>query len=110
MISIIIPFFNEKENLPELLIELHAALKNTEYEIVFVNDGSTDGSVSDIKDSIDDKKVLLVKMGRQMGKGKALKAGIERSTGEYIVFMDADLQDNPADIPHLINKLEEGFD
>ncbi len=110
MISIIAPFFNEKENLPELLKEINVAMKNSEYEIVFVNDGSTDGSVSNIKDDIDDKKVLLVKMGRQMGKGKALKAGIERSSGEYIVFMDADLQDDPADIPHLIKKLEEGYD
>lgn len=110
MISIIVPFFNEKENLPELLKEIHAAMRNSQYEIVFVNDGSTDGSVQNIKDEIDDKKVLLVKMGRQMGKGKALKAGIERSTGEYIVFMDADLQDDPADIPTMLEKLKEGYD
>lgn len=110
MISIIIPFFNEKENLSVLLTEIHTAMENKEYEVILVDDGSTDNSIADVKESVDNKKVMLVKMGRQMGKGKALNAGVERSTGEYIVFMDADLQDDPADIPHLTKKLEEGYD
>lgn len=110
MISIIVPFHNERENLPQLLTEIHAAMKERAYEVLLVDDGSTDKSVSEIKDRLEDKKVQLIRMGRQMGKGKALNAGIERSTGEYIVFMDADLQDDPTDIPKLLEKLEEGYD
>ncbi|OGK12857.1 hypothetical protein A3A93_05105 [Candidatus Roizmanbacteria bacterium RIFCSPLOWO2_01_FULL_38_12] len=110
MLSLIIPFHNEKENLSILLSQIHESLKNHEYEVVLVDDGSTDQSSESIKDQIDSKKVYLVKMGRQMGKGKALSEGIEHSHGEYIVFMDADLQDDPADIHNFVNKLNEDHD
>ena len=110
MLSIIIPFHNEKENLSILLTQIHDVLKDQSYEIVLVDDGSTDQSSTSIKDQVDGKKVILLKMGRQMGKGKALSVGIDRSQGENIVFMDADLQDDPADINHFAKKLSEGYD
>ena len=110
MLSIIIPFHNEKENLHVLLSQIHDALKNHEYEIVLVDDGSTDNSSESIKNEVDNKKVVLLKMGRQMGKGKALSMGIEHSQGGNIIFMDADLQDDPADINHFVKKLAEGYD
>ena len=110
MLSIIIPFHNEKENLSILLTQIHDVLKDQSYEIVLVDDGSTDQSSTSIKDQVDGKKVILLKMGRQMGKGKALSVGIDRSQGENIVFMDADLQDDPADINHFVKKLSEGYD
>ena len=110
MLSIIIPFHNEKENLSILLTQIHDVLKDQSYEIVLVDDGSTDQSSTSIKDQVDGKKVILLKMGRQMGKGKALSVGIDRSQGENIVFMDADLQDDPADINHFAQKLSEGYD
>ncbi len=110
MLSIIIPFHNEKENLPILISQLHDALKNQAYEIILVDDGSTDGSSAVIKNEVDEKKVILLKMGRQMGKGKALSVGLAQSQGINIVFMDADLQDDPADINHFVKKLSEGHD
>ena len=110
MLSIIIPFHNEKENLSILLTQIHNALKNQAYEIVLVDDGSTDNSSEGIKNEVDNKKVALLRMGRQMGKGKALSVGIEHAHGENIIFMDADLQDDPADINHFVKKLSEGYD
>ena len=110
MLSIIIPFHNEKENLSILLSQLHGALKNQPYEIILVDDGSTDESSESIKNEIDDKKVILLRLGRQMGKGKALSVGLDRSEGRNIIFMDADLQDDPADINHFLKKLSEGYD
>lgn len=110
MLSIIIPFHNEKENLGVLISQIHDVLKDQSYEIVLVDDGSTDHSSESIKDQVDDNRIFLVKMGRQMGKGKALSAGVERSHGQDIVFMDADLQDDPVDIQHFVKKLGEGYD
>lgn len=110
MISIIVPFHNEKENLEEVISQIEEAMKDRSYEVVLVDDGSTDNYLENIQSHIDEKKIILVKMRRQMGKGKALKTGIEKSKGEFLAFMDADLQDDPADILPLMAKLEEGYD
>lgn len=111
MISVIIPFHNEKENLPELIPTLRKELDSLDkYEIILVDDGSTDNYHSSLTPFVDKEKVHLVKMGRQMGKGRALNAGLDRSKGEFVVFMDADLQDDPADLATFKAKLDEGFD
>lgn len=105
MISVIIPFYNEKENLPLLVDKLRSELNKTkrDYEIVLVDDGSTDDYKSILA-------VKIVKHKKRMGKGQALKTGIENSTGDIVVFMDADLQDDPKDLSRFLKKLEEGYD
>ncbi len=116
-LSIIIPFHNEAENLPELLSALEQertrstqSVHDVAYEIILVDDGSLDSYKTGIKESLTHSHIKLVKMGRQMGKGKALNAGIRESTGDIIVFMDADLQDDPADISKFLEKIHEGYD
>jgi glycosyltransferase involved in cell wall biosynthesis len=111
MISVVIPFHNEKENLPELIPSLEAELQKLgSYEIILVDDGSTDSYHETLKSFLHKEKVQLVKMGRQMGKGRALNVGLNKTSGEYIVFMDADLQDDPADLKAFKEKIDEGFD
>lgn len=111
MISVIIPFHNEKENLPELIPPLQSELdKLGAYEIILVDDGSMDSYEESLKPFLDKEKVQLIHMGRQMGKGRALNAGIAKAKGSYIVFMDADLQDDPADLAAFKEKIDEGFD
>ena len=113
-LSIIIPFHNEAENLPELLkaieYEFESLLQNLKHEIILVDDGSLDDYKPGIQAYVSFPHITLVKMGRQMGKGKALNAGIRASTGDLIVFMDADLQDDPADLHAFLGKIHEGYD
>lgn len=112
MISIIIPFYNEKESLPILVNELIGQLDkiNEKYEIILVNDGSTDNSEFRIQNSEFNKNIKLINQRKRLGKGQALKTGIENSTGDKIIFMDADLQDDPKDIKNLIDKLNDSND
>lgn len=107
-LSIVIPLYNEKES----LVELHSKiLKNVKgkykYEIIFIDDGSTDGSF-DILLSIKkrDKNVRIIKFKRNYGKSAALDAGFKVARGDYIITMDADLQDEPDEIPNLIGALK----
>lgn len=108
MISIIIPFYNEKKNLPILLDKLGKQLTKSKkpYEIILVDDGSTDGSGQ----GLDDVYVRVVRHGKRQGKGKALKTGLDASTGDTIAFMDADLQNDPKDLPKMLKKIDEGYD
>lgn len=108
MISVIIPFYNEKKNLPILLEKLTNKLEKLTktYEIILVDDGSTDGGGKDIKSPV----VQVVRHRKRSGKGKALKTGLDASTGEIIVFMDADLQNDPKDLKAMLQKIDEGFD
>lgn len=112
MISILIPFHNEFENLPILLDKLQLKLNemNEDFEFIFIDDGSTDNSADSIKDQIDNKSVILIKHGKRLGKGKALNNGLKRAKGNLIVFMDADLQDDPDDLPKFVSKIKEGYD
>lgn len=112
MISIIIPFHNEKENLPLLMEKLFKVLKkiNVLWEIVLVDDGSTDGFESFCLKEKNIQKIVLVRHRKRLGKGEALKTGIENSKGEIIVFMDADLQDDPNDLPKFLDKINQGYD
>ena len=111
-ISIIIPVFNEVDSIQELHEELtRALLAYKPYEILFIDDGSTDGSVDVINRlSQSDPSINLIKFYRNYGKAAALAERFKYANGDYIVTMDADMQDDPAEIPNLILKLEEGFD
>jgi len=111
-ISVVIPVFNEQESIKELYMQISAALKNQKkYEIIFINDGSSDKSEKAIIDlSNEDKRVKLISFYRNFGKSAALSEGFKYASGEIIITMDADLQDDPNEIPNLMNKLDEGYD
>ena len=112
-VSIVIPLMNEEESLVELhqqLLETLTSLGKT-YEIIFVDDGSTDKSfeiLSDLHES--DDCVEVIRFRRNFGKAAALQAGITDATGEIIVTMDADLQDSPKEIPRFLAELDSGLD
>jgi glycosyltransferase involved in cell wall biosynthesis len=112
-ISFVLPLFNEKDGLEELHGKIGQAMqaRPESYEIVFVDDGSTDGS-SQVLEAIHerDDKVRVVQLRRNFGKSAAYTAGFEHARGEIVVTMDADLQDDPADIPGFLDKLAEGYD
>ncbi|MFQ6607279.1 MAG: glycosyltransferase family 2 protein [Fidelibacterota bacterium] len=111
-LSIVIPIYNELESLPELLDELASVLKgNYDYEIVCVDDGSSDGSAQFIRDqATQNEHVISLRLLKNAGKSAALRAGFKRASGDYIVTLDGDLQDDPGEIPNLVAKLEEGYD
>jgi glycosyltransferase involved in cell wall biosynthesis len=110
-ISFVIPFFNEKENLPLLIQKLIDISKSQGWksEIILVDDGSTDGY--DIRQDLEGKHPhRLIRLRKNFGQTAAMQAGIEAAQGEIVVTMDADLQNDPADIPKLIAYMEKGYD
>ena len=112
-LSVVIPVFNEEANLPMLLEQLHGALlpMGRLYEVVIVDDGSTDGSFTLLERMARiDPTLTVVRFRRNFGQTPAMQAGIDIAQGRVIVTMDADLQNDPADIPRLVQKLQEGFD
>ena len=111
-ISVVIPVYNEVESVEQLYKELIKVLSSFDsYQIIFVDDGSSDGSVNVIKKIIEnDINTNIIQFHRNYGKSAALGEGFKNANGEYIVTMDADLQDDPKEIPNLVSKLEEGFD
>ena len=108
MISVVIPFYNEKESLPVLINQLIESLKkiSEKWEIILIDDGSTDN----FHPALDGTNIKFLKHKKRLGKGQALKTGIENSKGDMIVFMDADLQDDPKDIARFLKKIDEGYD
>lgn len=111
MISVIIPFLNEKESLEELYLRLSVVFKNKNYEFIFINDGSSDGSEVIIEKIIKtDKNVKLINFRKNKGKSSALMSGFNKTKGEVVITMDADLQDEPEEIDKLLNKLNDGYD
>ena len=113
-ISVVIPLLDERENLRELFQRLEATLQGmgTAYEIIFVDDGSMDGSYEVLEAifNFDPDRVKVIRFRRNYGKSSALSAGFKASRGEIIVTMDADLQDQPEEIPKLLRKMSEGYD
>lgn len=112
-LSLIIPLYNEEKNLILLYNKINEVLKNMEikYEIIFVDDGSKDNSFLTLKNLTKrDKNIKIIKLKKNFGKSIALQAGFNNSSGEIIITMDSDLQNDPKDIPKFINKMEEGFD
>ncbi|MFK7818292.1 MAG: glycosyltransferase family 2 protein [Planctomycetaceae bacterium] len=113
MLSVVVPVFNENESLHELHSELKSvcAEHNIDCEFIFVDDGSNDGSWQKICEiTADDSRAKGIRFRRNFGKAAALTAGMRAAKGENIVMMDADLQDDPAEIPRLLAKQSEGFD
>jgi glycosyltransferase involved in cell wall biosynthesis len=112
-VSVIVPICNELENIPPLYKQLAAVLPSMArpWEIVFVDDGSTDGSSQRLKElAASDSRVKVVQFRRNYGQTAAMQAGIQYSRGDVIVTLDGDLQNDPLDIPMLVQKLDEGYD
>ena len=106
-VSVIVPLYNEEENVAELQAQLEAALAGFTHELVFVDDGSTDATAANVKPS---PSVRLLRFRKNAGQSAAMYAGIHAAEGDVIVMIDGDLQNDPADIPALVNKLNEGHD
>ena len=112
-VSIVIPIFNEEESIPQLVQEVLMTMRSTEdsFEIVLVNDGSKDRSAEVLEDlSKHIPEITCVLLRKNYGQTAAMAAGFDISNGEIIVSIDGDLQNDPADIPLLINKLNQGYD
>jgi glycosyltransferase involved in cell wall biosynthesis len=110
-LSVVVPVFNEADNLDALYKELSDALYGLQYELLFVDDGSTDESYARLADlHAKDQHVKAIRLAGNFGQHAALSAGIERARGQAIVSLDADLQCDPHDIPKLVAKIQEGYD
>ena len=108
-ISVVVPLMNEEDNVKYLIEEIEKALKDYDYELILVDDGSTDNTVEEIKKYMNDKTKLVL-LNRNYGQTSAMAAGIEVASGDVIVTIDGDLQNDPRDIPMMIEKLNEGYD
>ncbi|OGS20197.1 MAG: glycosyl transferase [Elusimicrobia bacterium RIFOXYA2_FULL_39_19] len=112
-LSIIIPVYNEEENVKRLYLELKEVINKIDYksEIVYVDDCSSDGTLEALKSiAQDDKKVKFIRFSKNYGQTAAISTGIKNSTGDVIVLLDGDLQNDPADIPMLLKNIEDGND
>lgn len=112
-LSVVVPIYNEEESLPHLVSELHAALGPTElrYELVLVDDGSADRSFSILEDMArSDPALHVVRFRRNFGQTAAMQAGLDMSRGRKVVTLDADLQNDPRDIPAMLAHLDQGYD
>jgi len=106
MISIVVPLYEEEQNVPLLVAEVADKLSDHDYELILVDDGSTDGTVAAARLArASDERVVLVELRRNFGQTAAMSAGFERARGEFVVYMDGDLQTDPADIPKLLQRL-----
>ena len=113
LLSVIVPVFNEQDNIPLLHASISRVLKEQQYnyEVIYVDDGSTDESFTQLSSlASSDPHVHVVKLRRNFGQTAAISAGVHYSTGEILVFMDGDLQNDPVDIPRMLAKLDEGYD
>jgi len=111
MISIVIPIYNEEANIAKLAESILKALSGIEYEVLFINDGSTDNSEKEIQAiSKSNAHIKLINLRRNYGQTAAMQAGFDHSKGNIVIPMDGDLQNDPKDIPMLIEKINEGYD
>ncbi len=112
-LSVIIPVYNEEENIPLLHECLSRVLKeqNFSYEVIYVDDGSTDGTFAQLQSlAMRDQQLRVIQLRRNFGQTAAFAAGVDYSVGQILVFMDGDLQNDPIDIPRLLAKLDDGYD
>ena len=108
-ISVVVPLMNEEDNVKFLIEEIENALKDYNYELILVDDGSTDNTVEEIEKYMNEKTKIVL-LNRNYGQTSAMAAGIEVASGDIIVTIDGDLQNDPKDIPMMIEKLNEGYD
>ena len=106
-LSVVVPIFNEEKNMSILQEELRAALAGRDYEVIFVDDGSTDGTAERIESA---PNVRVVRFERNTGQSAAIYAGLQAAKGAIAVLIDGDLQNDPADIPKLLAEIERGAD
>lgn len=106
-LSVVVPLFNEEENVPILQSEIERSLEGRDYEIVFVDDGSSDRTVASVKTGA---RVRLLRFEKNEGQSAAMLAGMANARGEVIVMLDGDLQNDPADIPRLLDEIDRGAD
>ena len=106
-LSVVVPVYNEEENINILQKELDAALEGTNHEIIFVDDGSTDATATRIEPS---PRVRLIQFEQNRGQSAAIYAGAQEAQGRVVVFIDGDLQNDPADIPRLVSEIGRGVD
>ncbi len=106
-VSVVVPLFNEEENVPILQAELAAALAGIDYEIIFVDDGSRDATIARIRA---DPRVHILPFAQNAGQSAAMYAGVHAARGAIVVLIDGDLQNDPADIPRLLREIENGAD
>ena len=112
-ISVVIPLLNEAESLRPLMHQIQETMAayGHSYEVIFIDDGSTDGSMRVLEElHTSHPEVTVIQFRRNFAKAAAYTAGFQRATGRVIITMDADLQDDPAEIPNLVAKLDEGYD
>ena len=113
-LSIVIPMFEEEGNAALLHGRIASALdelRDLETEIIYINDGSRDNTLEELKKiSLEDNRVTVLDLRRNYGQTAAMSAGFDRAAGRVIVAMDGDLQNDPSDIPMLLDELEKGFD
>jgi glycosyltransferase involved in cell wall biosynthesis len=111
VLSVVVPVRNEEQSVAPLADELAAALDDYEWEVIFVDDGSTDGTFASLtRLHAEHPRVRVVRLRRNFGKAAALAAGFAQAQGDVVVTIDGDGQDDPAEIPRLLAKLDEGFD
>ncbi len=112
LVSVVIPVYNEVDNLRPLYDALTSALDGLGYELIFVDDGSGDGSTQALIDLVrqDSARVRVIELRRNFGQTAAIAAGIDHAAGDVIVLIDADMQNDPGDIPLLLQEIERGYD
>jgi glycosyltransferase involved in cell wall biosynthesis len=112
LLSVVVPVKDERQNISPLYLRVCEALRQIgAWELVFVDDGSRDGTFQELETLASvDSRVKVIRLRRNFGQSAATQAGLDVAQGDVIVTMDGDLQNDPADIPHLVNKLEEGYD
>lgn len=106
-LSVVVTVYNEEENIRPLVERVSAALEGIDYELVYVDDGSKDGTLRELY-ALDHPRLVVVEFRKNYGQSLALMAGIDQARGEYIATMDGDLQNDPSDIPHMLQLAEEG--
>lgn len=106
-LSVVVCVYNEEENIQPLVQQIRDALKELEYEIIYVDDGSSDNTVTKLKTLVN-KDLRVIELQKNYGQSSALAAGIDAAEGEYIVTLDGDLQNDPSDIPMMLEMAESG--
>src|SRR3989344_8151149 len=109
-ISVVIPICNEEKNIAELYSRIKKTLTNSNFEVIFIDDGSIDNSLNILKSIHEkEKNIKVISFFKNSGKSAAYSAGFEKASGKIIVTLDGDLQDLPEEIPRLVNKINQGY-